>query len=61
MRRVKMPFALAYVEMAEGPRMMTNIVDCDLDGLAIGQAVTVVFKPADDGTPVPCFKPVAQG
>jgi uncharacterized OB-fold protein len=59
MRRVKAPFALAYVELAEGPRMMTNIVDCDFDRLAIGQAVTLVFKPAEDGTPVPCFTPAA--
>jgi len=55
MRRVKAPFVLAYVELAEGPRMMTNIVDCDFDRLAIGVPVTLVFKPADDGTPVPCF------
>ena len=57
MRRGKVPFALAYVELAEGPRMMTNIVDCDFDRLAIGQAVSLVFKQADDGTPVPCFTP----
>jgi hypothetical protein len=57
MRRVKVPFALAYVELAEGPRMMTNIVDCDFDRLAIGQAVRLVFKPAEDGTSVPCFTP----
>ena len=57
MRRVKVPFALAYVELAEGPRIMTNIVDCDFDHLAIGLAVTLVFKPAEDGTPVPCFTP----
>ncbi len=57
MRRVKAPFALAYVELAEGPRMLTNIVKCDLDRLAIGQAVTLLFQPAEDGTQVPCFTP----
>ena len=55
MRRVERPFALAYVELAEGPRMMTNLVDCDFDALAIGAKVTLVFKAADDGTAVPCF------
>jgi uncharacterized OB-fold protein len=59
LRRVKAPFALAYVELAEGPRMMTNIVDCDFDRRAIGQAVTLVFTPAEAGTPVPCFTPAA--
>ena len=59
MRRVDPPFALAYVTLAEGPTMMTNLVDCDLDSLAIGQAVTLVWKPAADGTPVPCFTPAS--
>ena len=36
--------------------MMTNIVDCDLDALTIGQTVQVVFKPpTDGGPPVPMF------
>ena len=39
------PYAIAYVTLAEGPTMMTNIVDCDLDGIRIGQKVKVVFKP----------------
>ncbi len=57
MRRVDPPFAIAYVTLAEGPTMMTNLVDCDLNALAIGQAVTLVWKPSADGTPVPCFRP----
>ena len=57
MRRVNPPFTIAYVTLEEGPTMMTNLVDCDPDALAIGQAVTLVWKPAADGTPVPCFKP----
>ncbi|HZK89362.1 MAG TPA: Zn-ribbon domain-containing OB-fold protein [Stellaceae bacterium] len=52
------PYAIAYVTLAEGPTMMTNIVDCDLDGIKIGQKVKVVFKPSDGGPPVPCFAPV---
>jgi uncharacterized protein len=57
MRRVKEPYAIAYVTLAEGPTMMTNIVDCDLDALHIGQPVAVVFAPTEDGPPVPMFKP----
>jgi hypothetical protein len=37
--------------------MLTNIVDCDFDTLAIGQSVTVVFKETENGPPVPMFKP----
>ena len=51
-------YAIAYVTLAEGVSMMTNIVDCDLDALEIGQAVKVVFKPSEGGPPVAMFTPV---
>jgi uncharacterized OB-fold protein len=53
MRRAN--FTLAYVTLKEGPTMMTNIVDCDFDKLAVGQKVKLRWTPAEDGTPVPCF------
>lgn len=58
MRRAPVPYAIAYVTLAEGPTMMTNIVDCDLDAIKIGQTVKLVFKPSDGGPPVPMFTPV---
>jgi uncharacterized OB-fold protein len=58
MRRAKEPYAIAYVTLAEGPTMMTNIVDCNFDKLSIGQAVNVVFKDTEGGPPVPMFRPV---
>ena len=57
MRRVPVPYALAYVTLDEGVTMMTNIVDCDLDAIRIGQRVRVVFKPSEGGPPVPMFTP----
>jgi uncharacterized OB-fold protein len=57
MRRAPIPYAIAYVTLAEGPTMMTNIVDCDLDSIKIGQAVRLVFKLSDGGPPVPMFTP----
>jgi uncharacterized OB-fold protein len=56
-RRAPIPYAIAYVTLAEGPTMMTNLVDCDLDAIRIGQAVGVVFKPTEGGPPVPMFSP----
>jgi uncharacterized OB-fold protein len=54
--RTKQPYCLAYVELEEGPRMLTNIVDCDLDTVRIGQRVKLVFKPTEgEGPPVPMF------
>lgn len=54
------PYCIAYVTLDEGVTMMTQIVDCDLDSVAIGQAVALVFKPTEgeDTPPVPMFKPV---
>ena len=57
MRRVPVPYAIGYVTLEEGVTMMTNIVDCDLDAIRIGQRVRVVFKPTDGGPPVPMFTP----
>ncbi|MGQ3297223.1 Zn-ribbon domain-containing OB-fold protein [Reyranella sp.] len=57
MRRAPVPYAIGYVTLAEGPRMLTNIVDCDFDKLKCDQAVTLVFKPTDGGPPLPMFTP----
>jgi uncharacterized OB-fold protein len=52
------PYAIAYVALDEGITMLTNIVDCDLDTVHIGQRVKVAFKPAEDGQMVPMFRPL---
>jgi uncharacterized OB-fold protein len=57
MRRVKEPYIIAHVTLAEGPTMLTNLVDCDPDQVRIGQLVAVVFQNSDNGQPVPTFKP----
>lgn len=56
-RRGEVPYAIAYVTLEEGPTMITNIVDCNLDAIRIGQAVKLVFKPSENGQPVPMFTP----
>jgi len=57
MMRGTPPYCIAYVELAEGPRMMTNIVDCDPASVKIGQAVKVKFVPSEGGPPLPFFAP----
>ena len=52
-----MPNAIAYVTLDEGVTLLTNIVDCDLDAVRIGDRVRLVFKSAEDGQPVPMFTP----
>lgn len=50
-------YVLAYVELEEGPRVLTNIVDCDPDSVRIGQSVEVVFHDTGQGTALPRFRP----
>jgi uncharacterized protein len=57
MRRVPEPYAIAYVALDEGPKMLTNIVDCAFDAIHIGLRVKLVFKPSEGGPPVPMFAP----
>src|SRR4051812_25007780 len=35
MRRAAIPYAIAYVTLAEGVTIMSNIVDCDFDQIRI--------------------------
>ena len=56
--RDELPYVLAYVELDEGVRMLTNIVGCRPEGVHIGMRVEVSF---DDVTPevsLPKFKPM---
>jgi hypothetical protein len=57
MRRVEVPYVIAYVTLDEGVTVMTNIVDCDPDAVRIGQRVKVKFQPTDGGPPVAMFTP----
>ena len=51
------PYVIGYVELAEGVKMMTNIVNCDPNSVKIGMAVKVVFLPTEGGPPMPFFEP----
>jgi len=55
-----LPLLLAYVELDEGPRLLTNLVDCARTDVDIGTPVEVTFE--ETGKPdvaIPVFTPVA--
>jgi len=55
------PYVLAYVELEEGPRVMTNVVGAEPDDVFVGQDVTVVFHETDEGEyALPRFTPVSS-
>lgn len=53
----QVPYVAAVVELDEGPRLMTRIVDCDDDALTIGMELEVAFEALDDDFSVPVFRP----
>jgi uncharacterized OB-fold protein len=58
MRKAVPVYVMAYVTLAEGPTMMTNIVDCDPDRLRIGDPVEVAFVATANGGALPMFRPI---
>ena len=46
--REEIPYVLAVVQLEEGPRLMTNLVECAPDAVRIGMTVVATF---DDVTP----------
>ena len=53
----RVPYVAAIVELDEGPRMMTNVVDCEFDALEIGMALDAVFHPTSDEWTIVQFRP----
>jgi len=54
------PYVIALVEIDEDPtiRLCTNLLDCEVDDVAIGLRVAVTFEHADDDLWVPLFAPL---
>jgi hypothetical protein len=52
------PYNVAIVELAEGPRLHTNLVQCRDDEIHIGMLVEVVFDRINDEVMLPKFRPV---
>ncbi len=53
-------YVLALVELDEGPKMLTNVVECDPAEVFIGQRVEVVFHDTGAGVALPRFRPVTE-
>lgn len=52
------PYAIGYVNLDEGPAVMTNFVGVQPGDLKIGQRVKVQFQDTENGPPVPVFAPL---
>ena len=56
---MKPPFTVAVVELEEGPRMMSNILDCEPspEALELDMPLEVTFERLSDEISLPQFKP----
>lgn len=56
------PYAIAVVQLAEGPFMMSNIVNCEQtpETLQLDMALTVTFEKLNDDITLPLFQPAGE-
>lgn len=55
--REALPYVLAYVDLEEGPRLLTNVVGCDPDQVRIGMPVRADYVDVEGGLAVLRFRP----
>ncbi|MEJ5255470.1 MAG: Zn-ribbon domain-containing OB-fold protein [Acidimicrobiales bacterium] len=53
----QLPYTVAIVELEEGPRMMTRLVDTEGVELAVGMPVRADFTPISDDVSIVVFRP----
>src|SRR5262249_60535827 len=53
----QVPYVVAIVELAEGPRLVTRITGCTPDQVRVGMQGRVRFRPVADGVKLAYFEP----
>jgi uncharacterized protein len=53
----EIPYTVLWVDLEDGPRFLSNMVDCPLDAIEIGMPVEIVFREASHGIWLPKFRP----
>ena len=56
----RVPYVVALIDLDDGIRVMSNVVNCEPDDVAIGQAVTVTWEELSDGRNLPQFEPAGE-
>lgn len=57
---VDLPYVVALVDLEEGPRMISNVVDCEHDQLTNGMELEVVFDDVTDEITMPKWRPAKK-
>lgn len=52
----KTPYNVSLIDLDEGPRLISNVIDCAVDQVKIGMPVQVIYEDNEDYT-LPKFRP----
>ena len=55
----EIPYIVAMIELEEGPLVMGNVTDCDVETVRIGDPVSVWFLKVEEGIGIPYWSPDA--
>ena len=55
------PYVIAYIELAEGPRILSNVIGVSPDEVAIGLPVELAVEKPEDSPAVYRFRPAPGG
>ncbi len=58
--RDDVPYNVALIQLEEGPRMLSNVIDIAPGDLRVDLPVTVVFDPVSDEIALPRFRPLIK-
>ncbi len=50
------PYAVALIDLEEGARMLSNVVNCDPDSIKVGDKVKPAWEPLEGGRHLPVFE-----
>lgn len=53
----RIPHVVILVELEEGVRMTSNVIECELSQLRVGMPVAVVFEKMNEEVTLPKFRP----
>jgi uncharacterized OB-fold protein len=55
--KARVPYVLAYVDLEEGVSLVSNVINCDIDKVAVGMKLRAVFEQTSADTGVVLFEP----
>jgi len=55
-----MPYVVGFIELPEGPRMISNIVQCEQDKLTAGMELELVWDDVSEEISLPKWRPVSK-